>query len=726
MSTFIFTQALDAFESQKNKLLNAYNSSIFNKDNFNNYKVTWKKDKITNKLSELSIQTSTYNKVIPNIYGTNKIAGNVIWLDDVQQVVNNNTTTIKISKGQKIKQNTIEYFYFINVAIAICGNEVSELKNVWADGTLLKLSDYTYRFYKGAEAQTQDSLLLSKDEKIPAYRGISYIVFENFPLSQFNNRLPNFLFEVARNDEFKYENNFIQNSAKGVCIAPTVGNFGYSIIKMFKTKIPQTYEDFLQDDTYNEQLNQNNNSYISDAELSLQQLDTLLKNYEYICIRPHFFASSKNIAEAILVPKVEFNFYDGEYEFFNGQKLWAKPYDWNIGTTWNRFNSELIDKNLYQFGTPGDLSIKEFVQKVKNKNKKIVFYPKIFFDGDNKATEKDFYGTSNDVETFFTKTNGYNAFILHYANLLKDSADVFLIGNELSGLTKIQDENNNFIAVNQLISLAQQCRSVFNASEANDDVKISYSAGYKEYHDYNGWYNLDSLWNSEYIDFVGIKAYFPLTYATQYEITKESIKNGWCSGEGYDYITKNGIKENITPDKAYKNIKYWWENVHVNPDTTQTSWTAKSKNIWFTELGFSSINCCTNEPYKEYDGKDNNLLPVFSNGNVNLMSQKNAIESSLEYWKDSEYVKNIFLNSWDLRPQPFYPNKTDLWSDCENWKYNYNINNKLDINTSDNTIYQVFNDGGFNTEIIDTIQVNEFVDGLTINNNISVKDTLYI
>ena len=148
MTTFIFSQALNSINSKKNQVIN-----VFNSINSSLNKTTWKEDKITGKLSELSIQSSSYNKIIPNIYGTNRIAGNIIWLGDVQEIYNTNTTTIKIGKGQKIKQNTIEYFYYLSFAIAICKGEVENIKNIWADSTLLDLNKYKYRFYNGTSNQ---------------------------------------------------------------------------------------------------------------------------------------------------------------------------------------------------------------------------------------------------------------------------------------------------------------------------------------------------------------------------------------------------------------------------------------------------------------------------------------------------------------------------------------------------------------------------------------------
>ena len=73
---------------------------------------------------------------------------------------------------------------------------------------------------------------------------------------------------------------------------------------------------------------------------------------------------------------------------------------------------------------------------------------------------------------------------------------------------------------------------------------------WSEYHHTEDcWYNMDKLWATNNIDFIGIDAYFPLTKTEENNITKESIKHGWESGEYYDYYyDNNGIKQ-VAPVK---------------------------------------------------------------------------------------------------------------------------------------------------------------------------------
>ena len=226
MTTFIFTQTINSVKNTIDNLKQTINSTpIGQYINCTQNETTKKDDKLTGKLAELSIQTSSYNKIIPIIYGTNRIAGNIIWLGNIKETYNTNATTIKIGKGQKIKQSSIEYFYNLSFAVAICKGEIEKINNVWADTKLLDLKQYKYRFYSGSSDQLPDSLIEAIEGigNVPAYRDLCYIVFENFPLSEFNNRIPNFIFEVSRKNIQEMDNNLLEYCIKGINLLPCCG-----------------------------------------------------------------------------------------------------------------------------------------------------------------------------------------------------------------------------------------------------------------------------------------------------------------------------------------------------------------------------------------------------------------------------------------------------------------------------------------------------------------------
>ena len=173
MANFFISAIVGDINSKKNSVINTFKKhplyNLFNEDNSK----TWKQDKISSRLSDLTVQKSGYNEIIPILYGTNRIAGNIIWSTDIQEVQNSYITSYKTGKGGKnVYQNNIEYYYYANIAIGICKGRVKELKRVWADTDLIDISKYNYRFYDGSEEQMPDSLIQSIQgvDKTPAYR----------------------------------------------------------------------------------------------------------------------------------------------------------------------------------------------------------------------------------------------------------------------------------------------------------------------------------------------------------------------------------------------------------------------------------------------------------------------------------------------------------------------------------------------------------------------------
>ncbi|SFB02620.1 Putative phage tail protein [Collimonas sp. OK607] len=153
------------------------------------------------RLSDLHPQASEYGRPIPLVYGTVGIGGNVIWASDLIEVA---TTTEQGGKGGP-SQSTTTYAYYANFAIAICEGE-RDVGRLWAgpekrliyDGVTLEGSG-SVRIYTGAEDQLPDPLIESflGIGHVPAYRGITYVVFDHFPLEKDGNRIPFITAEVG-------------------------------------------------------------------------------------------------------------------------------------------------------------------------------------------------------------------------------------------------------------------------------------------------------------------------------------------------------------------------------------------------------------------------------------------------------------------------------------------------------------------------------------------------
>ncbi len=628
------------------------------------------------RLSDLSVQTSTYGKNIPHVWGSVKLAGNIIWSQPIKEQLNVNESGgkgIGASLIPSAPERTVtkSYAYFATFAIALCEGEIDNVLRVWADTKLINPTELAsgYTVYKGTDSQLPDSIIESFEgvSNTPAYRNLAYVVFEDLALAPFGNRIPNFEFEVKRRVIAPNED-VVEDKITGMIMIPGAGEFVYDTEVHTKNTGIYTAGTFFPNGK-KEIINQNNDKGKADALVSLDQLQETCPNLEYVGIVVTWFADSLDIGTASITPRVE---YKGSTN---------SPSDWNVAGI-DRESAQLIsfDNGTPRYGgTPNDASLLRYIDEIKARGLKVMLYPMIFVDLPDKPWRGRMGGNINDVTNFFNKTSGYNAFINHYANLTASKVDAFIIGTEMRELTSITDGSGAFPAVNEFVNLAASVKAIMGSA-----TKITYAADWSEYHHTTGgWYNLDPLWASPDIDFIGIDAYFPLTNLQAGErATKDDIINGWQSGEGYDYFYADSTNRTgelpLAAEYAWKNLDWFINNNHVNPDGLPTAWVPNSKKIWFTEYGFPSVDISSNQPNVFYDpASSESAFPFGSEGNVDFLAQRTAIDGTEDYLAMSSVVENQFLWTWDARPYPFFPDLNNVWDDGGNWQFGHWVNGKL-------------------------------------------------
>ncbi len=670
------------------------------------------------RINEFTLQTAVYGREIPIIYGKVKLGGNIIWSSKIKEQKEDFYQKRSKFGGRSLIAS--QFNYSISLAIALAEGEVDEILRVWADDHLIDLKMVNYRFYKGCEDQTPDPLIEAYQGfgMTPAFRGLCYVVIEDLPLKEYGNHIPNFTFEVVRNIKTKANNGDepIEDRIKSMVIIPGSGEFVYDTI--IQSKVPNKYNpNFGYFNYHKSKINQNNRENKADSLVSLDQLQKTCPNIEWVAPVVGWFTTSLDLGRCKIMPGVEYK--DGD----------TIPDPWKVNF-YTRDNAYLISRSKHgganYGGTVNDLSIIRYLEELKARGYKILFYPMLFVDHVNKPWRGRITGRANQVESFFKKNQGYNKFILHYANLVKDKVDAFLIGSELIGITRIKDENDRFPGVDCLIDLAKQVKEIMG-----DKVKVSYAADWSEYHhSENGWYNLDPLWACNYIDFIGIDAYFPLTNSTLSIKNEEDISKGWNSGEGWDYYYEDQsktIKKPLKPEYAWKNIEFWWSNKHVNPDGKQTSWVPKSKKIWFTEIGFPSVDLASNQPNVFFapDSMESKF-PIHSKGRVDFVSQRQALSASEKFWRNSNFLERMFVWTWDARPFPFWPDMLKIWSDGGCWSRGHWVNGKLGKTSLNSIIIDVLNRVGINDQYIEVEQLTDIVDGFIVTSKDTAKEIIDI
>lgn len=630
------------------------------------------------RLSDLSVQASTEGAAIPRLYGRARLAGQLIWATNFLEHKSSQDSGGKGGGG-----SVTSFSYTVSFAVGLCEGEIGRLGRIWADGDEWDLADVTYRFYRGSDDQSPDPLLEAKEGvgNVPSYKGLSYIVFEDLPLEDFGNRIPQLNFELFR------PLSSLEEKITAVTIIPGATEYGY--------------DTNIQRQVFFDGVTKAENAHSSEAgtdwTVSLNQLQETCVNCKRAALVVSWFGDDLAANQCTIRPKVE-----------NHLKL-VTPNPWSVaGLSQNSATRvSTLDSQPAYGGTPSDSSVIRAIQDMKARGMDVMFYPFVLMDipADNELINP--YGgaigqaahpwrgritlsiasgepgspdasadAQSEVEAFFGSTSpgasewSYRRMVLHYAHLCADAGGVesFLLGSELKGLTRIRGADGSYPAVAALETLAADVRVILGPA-----TKISYAADWSEYGAYSPPgesgtldFPLDSLWAHSDIDFVGIDNYMPLSdwrsqsthldgedrWAGPHQI--DYLQHNITAGEGFDWYyaspldRENQARTPITDGMynkpwvwRFKDLRGWWENSHVGRVggvelSTPTDWVPEGKQIYFTELGFPAVDNATNQPNSFIDGKSTeSALPYFSNGRRDDFQQRQALQAVLDYWDRS-------------------------------------------------------------------------------------------
>jgi hypothetical protein len=696
------------------------------------------------RLADLRAQVSTYGNMIPKVYGTMRLAGNVIWSTDIKEVRTETTSTQTSSGGGKgggggggsvtTSQTTITYNYYVTLAICICEGPVDEVIRVWADSKVLTEAELSsahgrYNVHFGTETQGVDDIMAKylPAGTVPAYRGRAYVVIEDFPLANYGNRIPNFTFEVRRTLKFSPS---VEEKVTDMTIIPGAGEFVYGTQPTTKQDgYAAYYGGAFTPSGPKQNINMHNYEGKADAVLAIDQLVKNLPNLQWVSVVITWFATSTNAGTCTIIPKVEFH---GTTQVL--------PQDWNVAGI-SRAAAPVVlqfgDGKPTYGGTPSDHTVVQICAALKARGLNVMLYPMIFVDTIT-PEPKPWRGrivpaNASDCNSWFTKANGYNAFIMHYATMMSGKVDAFVIGSELVGMTGFTDTPGSYPAVTRLAALAGSVKA------AMPGTIITYAADWSEYHSRGGWFNLDPLWASPNIDVVGIDSYFPITPdLPQVQITPELIKQYWEKGEGWDYYyTDSMARTGLTsyggnPAYAWKNLEYWWKNTHTNPNAATTAWTARMKPVWFTEFGFPSVDGCTNQPNVFYDpSSSESFFPRASRGRVDFQAQRVALNATLDYLEErrlksgnANLVQRRFIWTWDARPFSFWPDLENVWQDSIQWATGHWVNGKLGASTLGAVVAELFQSSGLTPADYDVTRLTATLEGFILQQPITGRNAI--
>lgn len=157
------------------------------------------------RIKDLKVTSSTYGNIIPEVFGSARVAGNMIWSNPILEKK-------KKKKAGKGGSYYNEYTYSCDFAMAFARGPVQDIRRIWADGKLIydttggsevvNNAKYKIRIYKGDEEQLPDPIIEAAKGvgTTPAYRGLCYVCFDGFQLADFGNRIPQMAAEVYVGD----------------------------------------------------------------------------------------------------------------------------------------------------------------------------------------------------------------------------------------------------------------------------------------------------------------------------------------------------------------------------------------------------------------------------------------------------------------------------------------------------------------------------------------------
>lgn len=179
------------------------------------------------RLDSLDVTTADYGTPIVRFVGNRRLEGvPIIWAEKLRE----KKTTSK-TKGGKYS----EYKYFGTFAVLITDEQIQNVSRIWMDkhlvydmtkpGPIAVLGGFfsglgnspvklargrNMRIYLGTEDQMPDPAMEAWCEdrygpdSCPAYRGVSYIVFDDIPLEKFGNRIPQITVEAMSAPQVSY------------------------------------------------------------------------------------------------------------------------------------------------------------------------------------------------------------------------------------------------------------------------------------------------------------------------------------------------------------------------------------------------------------------------------------------------------------------------------------------------------------------------------------------
>lgn len=128
-----------------------------------------------NKISTFTVNTAEYGTAVPEIYGTTRIGGNIIYYDDF--TAHEHKETHRAGKGGG-KQTNITYTYSVATIIGLCEGQIAGVGRIWKDKEVYNYpsEEVGLSLFDGASTQAPWSYVAQHhpNKSLP-YNGLAYM-----------------------------------------------------------------------------------------------------------------------------------------------------------------------------------------------------------------------------------------------------------------------------------------------------------------------------------------------------------------------------------------------------------------------------------------------------------------------------------------------------------------------------------------------------------------------
>lgn len=733
------------------------------------------------RLEDLTVQTSAEGNPILRLYGRSRVAGTVFWATDFEEHVTSSRVGGK-GGGPRVR----EFSYTASFAVGLCEGPIARVGRVWADGEPIDIETVTMRVYTGEAHQAPDPLIEAREGVAPAYRGLAYVVFDNLPVGPYGNRLPQLTFEVTKPvgtveplvravtmipgaSEFGYHTEPVERTVgpgesvtdnRHLGVAPS--DMEASLDEL-QAVCPNLEQVALVVSWFGDDLNAGACRLQPKVERRDRGLDL---DWQVSGVGRDTAALVSSDAEGVVA-------YGGT------------PSDQAVVSAIRSIKARGLRCVFYPFilmdvppgnGLPDPYGGSE--QAAHPWRGRITVRPDGSAAADaaiaslvGSARAQDFAADEEGVRYTGAGEWSLSRMTLHYAHLVQvaGGVDAFLVGSELRGLTQVRGENG-YPFVNALSDLVDAVRGVVGPS-----TKLSYAADWSEYFghqpgDGSVTFHLDPFWANPNVDFIAIDNYWPLSdwRAGSHQDAEQSpsvydidyLQSNIFGGEGFDWYyasesdRADQVRTPITDGSynkpwvyRYKDLKAWWSNQHydrvggVEVDQP-TAWVPQSKPVWFTEIGCPAVDLGANQPNVFYDPKSSeSKLPYFSSGRRDDAMQRSYLSALLGAFDEEASpdidafnpISSIYggrmldpsttqVWTWDARPWPAFPHRTDVWADGDNWARGHWVCGRLGAAAVDDLIRALFRDWGLPEPQVAPLPV--VLDGFFVGSPTSLRSVL--